>query len=36
MAKFQMATIEKWMGYGVQGTNNEDEMVMATHHESQS
>lgn len=29
IAKFQMATIEKWMGYKVQGIDDEDEMVMA-------
>ena len=29
IAKFQMATIEKWMGYYVQGIDDEDEMVMA-------
>ena len=29
IAKFQMATIEKWMGQDVQGVDDEDEMVMA-------
>ena len=29
IAKFQMATIEKWMGYDVQNIDDEDEMVMA-------
>ena len=29
IAKFQMATIEKWMGYDVQGMDDEDEMVLA-------
>ena len=29
IAKFQMATIEKVMGYDVQGTDDEDEMVLA-------
>lgn len=29
IAKFKMATIEKWMGYGVQGIDDEDEMVLA-------
>ena len=29
IAKFQMATIEKWMGYDVQNIDDEDEMVTA-------
>ena len=29
IAKFKMATIEKWMGYNVQNIDDEDEMVMA-------
>ena len=29
IAKFEMATIEKWMGYNVQNIDDEDEMVMA-------
>ena len=29
IAKFQMATIEKWMGYDVKDVDDEDEMVLA-------
>ena len=29
IAKFKMATIKKWMGYDVKGTDDEDEMVLA-------
>ena len=29
IAKFQMATIEKWMGYDVKNVDDEDEMVLA-------
>ena len=29
IAKFQMVTIEKWMGWEVKGIDDEDEMVLA-------
>ena len=29
IAKFQMATIEKWMGYDVKNVDDEDDMVLA-------
>ena len=29
IAKFQMATIEKWMGYSVMNVDDQDEMVQA-------